>query len=211
MLKERIKKILEATNKKSYLKWYIKSGVDERTHWQGVRILKFVPDLWNYQEIISDYKITNVIEFGSFLGGSTIFFADILKIFQTGGKTLSVDIEDRWDPKTNRTDIQKLTASSISDICRTTVKKFREENPGNVLIILDSEHTEEHIYKELQLITPLLKKGDYLIVEDALDDPGMIVAMKKFFGENPLEYEYDKLREEKFGVTAALYGYWIKK
>jgi cephalosporin hydroxylase len=151
------------------------------------------------------------MEFGSFLGGSTIFFADILKIFQTGGKTLSVDIEDRWDPKTNRPDIQKLTASSISDICRTTVKKFREENPGNVLIILDSEHTEEHIYKELQLITPLLKKGDYLIVEDALDDPGMIVAMKKFFGENPLEYEYDKLREEKFGVTAALYGYWIKK
>ena len=78
---------------------------------------------------------------------------------QTGGKTLSVDIEDRWDPKTNRSDIQKLTASSVSDICKTTVKKFREENPGSVLVILDSEHTEEHIYKELELITPLLKKA----------------------------------------------------
>jgi len=211
MLKERITRVLESTNKKSYLKWYCKSDLVNRIHWQGVRILKFVPDLWNYQEIISDYNITNVIEFGSFLGGSTIFFADILKIFQTGGKTLSVDIEDRWDPKTNRTDIQKLTASSISDTCRITVKKFREENPGNVLVILDSEHTGEHIYKELQLITPLLKEGDYLIVEDGLDDPGMIIAMKKFFGENPLEYEYDKTREEKFGVTAALYGYWIKK
>jgi cephalosporin hydroxylase len=208
MLKERITRVLESTNKKSYLKWYLKSELVNRIHWQGVQILKFVPDLWNYQEIISDYKITNVIEFGSFLGGSTIFFADILKIYQTGGKTLSVDIVDEWDPKTNRTDIQKLKASSISDTCRITVKKFREENPGN---ILDSEHTEEHIYKELQLITPLLKKGDYLIVEDAGDDPRIIVAMKKFFGENPLEYEYDKTREEKFGVTAALYGYWIKK
>ena len=168
MLKKRIIRLLEITNKKSYLKWYLKSELVNRIHWQGVQILKFVPDLWNYQEIISDYKITNVIEFGSFLGGSTIFFADILKIYQTGGKTLSVDIVDEWDPKTNRTDIQKLKASSISDTCRITVKKFREENPGNVLVILDSEHTGEHIYKELQLITPLLKKGDYLIVELSL-------------------------------------------
>ena len=109
------------------------------TNWQkdpveyrGVRILKFVPDLWNYQEIILEYKITNVIEFGSKFGGSAIYFADILKLFGTGGKVLCVDIKDNFASETDRPDIQKLVASSTSDICRETVRIFREKNPGNV-------------------------------------------------------------------------------
>ncbi len=68
MLKERLKKILESTNKKSYLKWYIKAGTTEKLRWRDVQILKFVPDLWNYLEIIQQHKIINVIEFGSFRG-----------------------------------------------------------------------------------------------------------------------------------------------
>ena len=182
-----------------------------RLHWQGVKILKFVPDLWNYQEIISQYKITNVIEFGSYLGGSAIYFADILKLFGTGGKVLSVDINGYLVPKTNRPDIQKLKASSTSDICRETIIKFRQENVGNVLVILDTLHTGEHVYKELKLITPLLIKGDYLIIEDAVEGGDQLASMKKFFEENTSEYRYDKLREEKFGPTLAKYGYWIKK
>ena len=59
-------------------------------------------------------------------------FADILKIFGTGGKVLTVDIENKLVPETNRTDIQKLTASSTSDTCKETIKQFRQENTGNV-------------------------------------------------------------------------------
>ena len=211
LFKERIEKILEATNKKSYLKWYIKAGTTEKLRWRDVQILKFVPDLWNYLEIIQQHKIINVIEFGSFRGGSTIFFADMLKLFETGGKVLAVDIEDRMDPKTNRPDIEKLTASSISDMCEQTVKKFRLENPGKVLVILDSEHTSEHIYNELKLITPILVKDDYLVLEDAGYETSMLPGMKKFFDEHSMEYDHDIEREELFGVTPAKYGYWIKK
>ena len=188
------------------------------TNWQkdpleyrGVRILKFVPDLWNYQEIISEYKITNVIEFGSKFGGSAIYFADILKLFGTGGKVLCVDIKDNFASETDRPDIQKLVASSTSDICRETVRIFREKNPGNVFVIIDSLHTKEHVYNELKLITPLLVKGDYLVIEDGSSTNGMFESMEKFFEENSTEYQHEKLREEKYGVTHAPYGYWIKK
>ena len=211
LIKERIKRILEATNKKSYLKWYIRNGTTEKLRWRNVMILKFVPDLWNYLEIIQRHKIVNVIEFGSFKGGSTIFFADMLKLFETGGKVFAVDIEDRMDPKTNRPDIEKLTASSTSDICEQTIKKFRTKNPGKILVILDSEHTSEHIYNELKLITPILIKGDYLVVEDAGFETSMLPGMKKFFDEFSMEYDHDIEREELFGVTLAEYGYWIKK
>ena len=102
MLKERIKRVLDSMTKKSYLRWYQKAGLVSTLEYRGVRILKFVPDLWNYQEIILQYKITNVIEFGSKFGGSAIYFADILKLFGTGGKVLCVDINDRFAPETDR-------------------------------------------------------------------------------------------------------------
>ncbi len=211
ILKARIKIVLDSMTKKSYHRWYQKTGLASTLEYRGVRILKFVPDLWNYQEIIFDYKITNVIEFGSKFGGSAIYFADVLKTLNTGGKVLCVDIRDVFVPESDRPDIQKLIASSTSDICRETMIKFRNENKGNILIILDSLHENNHVYNELKLIHPLLVKGDYLVIEDADFGNDMLGSMKKFFDEHILEYDHDKQREEKFGVTFAKYGYWIRK
>ena len=36
------------------------------------------------------------------------------------------------------------------------------------MILLDSNHTHEHVYKELQLYSPMVEKGYYLICGDTI-------------------------------------------
>ena len=53
--------------------------------------------------------------------------------------------------------------------------------------------------------------GDYVVIEDTYFFDDMLKGVQQFIDENPLEYEHDKLREEKFGDTISKYGYWSKR
>ena len=58
-----------------YHKWYYeRDRVWIRTRFMGISTMKSVSDMWNYQEIITDIKPAIIVEFGSFAGGSAIFF-----------------------------------------------------------------------------------------------------------------------------------------
>ena len=53
-----------------YLKWYYNANVWKRTHYRGVRTLKFPLDMWNYQELMFENNIHWVLETGTRHGGS---------------------------------------------------------------------------------------------------------------------------------------------
>src|ERR1700739_83349 len=78
-----------------YHKWYYGTLVWNNTTWMGIPCQKSVSDMWNYQEILWTLRPSLVVEFGTFRGGSALFFAHILR--QTGGRftVLSVDIEQK--------------------------------------------------------------------------------------------------------------------
>src|SRR5712691_10831035 len=75
-----------------YLKWYYKANVWKRTHYRGVRTLKFPLDMWNYQELMFEKDIHWVLETGTRHGGSALFFADLLTVDAREGKVVSVDV-----------------------------------------------------------------------------------------------------------------------
>jgi Cephalosporin hydroxylase len=65
--------------------------------------------------------------------------------------------------------------------------------PGDkVMVILDSAHTKEHVAKELELYSPFVTPGNYLIVNDtylstyapAWDQAGAMQAMREFVANN---------------------------
>lgn len=182
--------------------------------WMGTHIKKCPFDTWMYQEILFEVKPDLIIECGTYKGGSAYFLATLCDLMNKG-KIITIDIEDHPNkPVHNR--ITYLTGSTLApDI----LNKLDLEVAGKetVLVILDDDHTCDHVYKEMLAYDKYVTKGSYLLVEDSNINghpvypefgPGPYEAIDKFMKINA-NYIIDKTKE-KFYVTFNPNGY-LKK
>ena len=207
----------------------------QRSRFWTAPIAKLPSDLLLYAEIMHRADVRLVVEFGSLFGGSAMFFATLLRGRQSQAfKVLTVDIDSSnlesacstvhpTEPCAMRDpDVEVLTSSSAHSVVAKRIEDLKAEYApkdsagknmpasGAVLAILDSLHTAEHVYKELELIFPLLGDGDFLIVEDGLPcgyplhnpgsdlecaDGGPLVALKRHLLEHPSAYHFDRLSQ----------------
>ena len=140
--------------------------------WLGVPIIQLPSDIVAMQEAIWRSKPDVIVETGVARGGSLIFFASMLKLLGRG-KVIGVDIDIRahnrdtieHHPMAER--ISLIEGSSIAD---DTLAKVRSEVPdgASVMVVLDSDHSRDHVLAELRAYAPLVTKGQYLIVADTL-------------------------------------------
>jgi cephalosporin hydroxylase len=138
------------------------------SHYLGVESDQFPTDNWVMQEIISELKPDVIIETGTAKGGTALFYATVLD--QLGkGKVITVDIEDH-DPKVRQFDVWNERVHFIkgSSTSREVFDRIQAQvnNGARVLVTLDSEHTKEHVLRELQLYSELVSLNSYLIVQD---------------------------------------------
>ena len=83
-------------------------------------------------------------------------------------------------------------------------------------MILDSDHTVGHGLRELNALAPLLRRGDYLVVEDTASTPSRAPSFDPPYERLNLPHgartrvTVDSRRERKFGLTAAPNGYLIR-
>jgi len=140
-------------------------------NWLGRPIIQLTEDIMLMQEIIFRVQPDLIIETGIAHGGSLIFSASMLELLGNNGKVLGIDIDIRQH---NRLEIEKhpmakrismTQGSSIDETVAEKVYAFAE-NSEKVMVFLDSNHTYEHVIKELELYSPLVKKGSYLVVFD---------------------------------------------
>ena len=175
------------------------------TTWLGVKVQKCPLDLWVYQEVLNEVRPDLVIETGTYAGGSALFLASCMDLLDHG-RVITVDIADHADrPHHDR--ITYLTASSVD---RAVVERLGDEaaRAERVLVILDSDHSRDHVLAELAVYAPLVTPASYLIVEDtnmngrpvlADSGPGPYEAVEAFLPDNS-EFERD-LSREKFFMT----------
>ncbi len=130
-------------------------------------IVKCPLDLWQYHEIIEQTRPTMIVETGTFSGGSALFLADQLELVG-GGEVISIDIAPAEElPEDDR--IEFLVGRSSTDL--RVVEHVKERARGlKTMVILDSDHSAQHVLKELKLYAPLVSQGAYLIVEDTNRD-----------------------------------------
>jgi cephalosporin hydroxylase len=194
--------------------------------WLGCPIIQFPQDIVAMQEIIWRVKPDLIIETGIAHGGSLIFYASLLELLGGDGQVLGIDVDIRSH---NRVEIEKhplfkritmLEGSSVAPETITLVQEFAR-NKRQVLVGLDSHHTHEHVYRELELYSPLVTKGSYLVVFDtAIED-----MPEDFFpdrpwrkGNNPKtavweflkttdRFEIDEEIQNKLLITVAPDGY----
>ena len=102
--------------------------------------------------------------------------------------------------------IRYVAGSSSDEALLTSVLRDR---PGEVcMVILDSDHSKSHVTRELELLSPHVTVGSYLIVEDTNINghptypafgPGPFEAVEEFLGSTT-DFVVDPLRE-KFLMT----------
>jgi cephalosporin hydroxylase len=177
-------------------------------------------DMWNYQEIIHEHNIQWIIETGTRHGGSGLFFADLLHARNAAGNVISVDLMPAVPadfPGHEKLDL--LTGDSGSEEMANTIKDMLPQERGTLLMILDSDHSAKHVYRELNVLVTLLRKDDYLIVEDTIVNghpvrpdhgPGPMEGMQQYVSENPDVLMPDAKRSQRFGASFADKGYFIK-
>jgi cephalosporin hydroxylase len=141
--------------------------------WLGRPLIQYPQDIVAMQELIWTVRPQLVIEAGVAHGGSLVLYASILELLGGEGRVLGVDIEIRphnrraleKHPLAKRIDL--IEGSSVDD---ATIAKVREHATGRapVLVVLDSNHTHGHVLRELELYSPLVTKGSYLVVFDTV-------------------------------------------
>ena len=140
--------------------------------WMGRPIIQLPDDMLRIQELIYSVKPDVIVETGIAHGGSLIFYASLFKAMGKG-RVIGVDIEIRPH---NRKAIEAhemfdritmIEGSSIDPAVVDQVKSLVE--PGEtVLVVLDSNHTREHVLEELKAYGELVPPGSYILACDGI-------------------------------------------
>jgi cephalosporin hydroxylase len=172
-----------------YFKHFRSTWMD--TWWMGTRVFKNPMDLIIYQEIITELKPDLIIETGTCLGGSALYLSHICDLIGHG-HVVTVDV----DPPDGKPLHQRLTYLQGSSVSPELVQKVRSLiKPGHkVLVILDSDHKQPHVARELAIYSDLVTPESYLIVEDT-NINGHPVDQK--YGPGPYEAVEDFLKTDK--------------
>lgn len=194
-------------------------------NWMGIPVIQFPQDLMAIQEIIWETRPELVLETGIAHGGSLVFYASMLHLIGGDGRVLGIDVDIRAH---NRERIERHPLSYRIDMLQGSsvdpeiVAKASTIAKGKkTIVILDSNHTHEHVLAELYAYAPFVGKGSWLIVMDTTieDQPDDLWAGKPWNKTNNpktavweflranARFVIDKGTEAKLLLTVAHDGY----
>lgn len=137
-------------------------GALDDTYWFGVPIQKSPLDCWVYQEILFDTRPDLIIETGTYLGGSALYFAHLLDNLGEGA-IVTIDLQQRGRVAHPR--VTQLLGDTLSDAILSTVRE-RARAARRVMVVLDDDHSADHVLRELDVYADIVSRGCYLVVED---------------------------------------------
>lgn len=189
-------------------------GTVQDTYWLGVKVLKLPLDLWVYQELLFSVRPDLIIETGTMHGGSALYLASICDLLEAG-RVVTIDVQPQPDRPTH----PRITYVEDSSTSPAVLEQMRTAaaSVSRVLVVLDSDHSRDHVLAELRAYAPLVTPGSYLIVEDTHVNgnpilpehgPGPKEAVEEFLRETD-EFVVDE-HCEKFLVSFNRGGYLRK-
>ena len=183
------------------------------TTWLGFPILQWPTDMVVMQEIIFEQRPRVVIETGTHRGGSTIYYASLLRLLGAG-RVISVDLEIPGEVR------EAIAGSGFAEMitliegdskATAVVREVGEAvgDEANVLVVLDSDHSRAHVLGELRAYYGFVPVGGYLVAMDTIchdlwdlphgarewREDNALLAVEDFLREHP-EFEVDRAREK---------------
>lgn len=210
-------------------------------NWLGRPIIQYPQDIVAMQELIWEIKPDLIIETGIAHGGSLVLSASMLALMDmvdaigagqsmdpaaSTRKVLGIDVDIREHnraaieehPMASR--IQMIQGSSIDPVIIQQVNEVAKEYK-RVLVCLDSNHTHDHVLKELKAYASLTSVDSYCVVFDTVIEelPGDMypdrpwnrddnpkTAVWEFLKDHP-EFVIDEEIHNKLMITVARDGY----
>lgn len=195
--------------------------------WMGRPVIQYPQDILAMQELIWEIRPDLIVETGIAHGGSLIFYASMLELIG-GGEVLGIDVDIR---EHNRQEIERhpmfkritmIEGSSIESGVVDKVKSFAT-GKEKIMVVLDSNHTHDHVLAELNAYSPLVSLNSYIVVFDTIVEylpndylPGQkrpwgvgnnpLTAVKEFISSNP-NFHVDKEINDKLLISVAPDGY----
>ena len=135
------------------------------------------------------------------------------------GRVVSIDIKPKLRMIDSHEAIHFLVGDSAAAEMVRSAFALLPAQRGPIFLILDSNHSRDHVLRELRAWVPRLNRGDYLIVEDTIVNghparrdhgPGPLEAIAQYLEEAPGLLVHDRAREAKFGASFATRGYYIR-
>jgi len=173
--------------------------------WLGVQASQNPNDVWITQEILYEQKPDLMVEAGTKYAGSALIWAMLLKEVNPNARVITIDIEDKIGRARNlalfRERIDFLLGSSTDP---KIVEEVRRRAAGKkVVVLLDSNHSRNHVLAEMRAYSPMVNIGSYMIVQDGnlsghpieeLMKGGPWEAISAFVEENT-DFMIDRTRE----------------
>ena len=201
----------DSIRREYYLHIHTFRGGSREPRWRGTRVVKFPGDLILYSQVIYKRKPDWIIETGTAYGGSAIFYADMMSLFGGEG-VISIDVAR----PNNGADVPEhklvtyLRGSSTDPEIYAKVKGM--VGGKRVMVVLDSDHSETHVFRELTLYGPLVTSGQYMVVEDCWthrkDPYSPLRATNKYLEQHP---EFKRVNIEKQFIFAVTKDGWLLK
>jgi len=140
--------------------------------WMGRPVIQLPEDMLRIQEVIWRVRPDVVIETGVAHGGSLVFYASLFAAMGHG-RVIGVDIDIRPH---NRAAIEAhrladriiLLEASSTDRDTVAVVHCAMHAGETALVILDSNHSRDHVAAELQAYAPLVAPGSYIVACDGI-------------------------------------------
>ena len=177
----------------------------QRTYYRGVRILKMTSDLWIYQNLFEQVRPGLIIETGTRFGGSAFWMADQLSLLGSG-TVVTIDIE-HIPELVRHPDVTYVLGSSSDPDVAASVRDMMPGDGSPVMVILDSDHSREHVLAELRVWADFVTPGSYLIVEDTNINGHPVYSD---FGPGPFEAAAEFLAtDDRFEVDEECHKYYV--
>jgi cephalosporin hydroxylase len=199
--------------------------------WMGRPIIQYPQDIIAVQELIWDIKPDLIIETGVAHGGSAVFFASLLELNALSGGPKDAEV---WcveiDLRSHNREalvahpmyprLKIFDGSSVDEKIATVIAE-KAAKCQRIMVVLDSNHTHDHVLGELNLYASLVSVGSYCVVFDTvIEDLEGVEFVDRLWGkgDNPKtavaeflktnsDFVVDYSIDEKLLISVAPGGY----
>ena len=141
--------------------------------WGGVPIIRLPDDIVVFQELVWQYRPQRIIETGIARGGSLLLDAAMQRMAGLEPHVLGIDIA--IFPHTHEmigdhplaAGVEMIESDSTVEAAVEATREFLGD-AERALLVLDSNHTHDHVLGELRALAPLLPVGSFVLVADTI-------------------------------------------